>query len=549
MAQQTPIVLDSNNDLSRVLSGDTLTPASLGTGTPDADSFLKGDGTWSYLTERGVDTVLFGSQHWGRECEEYDIAIGSLTAASGLITAAMTQSNQTCINSLIHCYPYTAGSNSLDVLYLWGYTNARVSATSVRFNYPSAPNGTSTNAYKVILGQRLGQFSAFAEMQKLIGSPFRLAGNFSTTFSTTDMLTLFTNIVLPTLPEVVIGDFGMRTDIIAGVATATILANLISMLTLCLNRRLLVLFEIPVPWSTMTATQVAVMSNLGKALQRWFAANSRGSLKIVDASAFGTNGGDGTGTPACASNGDALTYNNLTNRARGLFLAERASEWGLQPLSIGPANSNDRYGVSTESSNIYDGGFSATGSTPTDTNATGTIDSESTVVTSGAASRAIACSLVQRQDLLGSYDNVYALSATATSSASLFTFKFGGATALHPMAPRLVAGATYQASLEIYLVSAANLDYIEINVEGSNTYSATSLFARYSSAYGIYGLPAITTGAESYSGGFCGEVVIPEFTLPTAVSYDEIYVNVIMRFANTFTASLKIGRVAMRRVA
>jgi hypothetical protein len=550
MTQQVPVYLDSNQDLSRILSGDTLAPTSLGSGSPDAQSFLNGDGSWNYLTNRGLKTALFGSQHWARDSEEYDVTAGNLSVLSSVVTIALPTSptaTRLPLLTYIHLYPYTAGSNPFDVMYLHGALTTRLGLNTFTFSYPTAPSSyyASTNTYKLVLAKRLNECALFTEMNKVMGNPFRLEWNFSTTFSTTDMLTL-TSTMLAQNPDVVIGDFGIRTDIDASVSYATILSNVLAMLQLCVNKRVKVLFEIPVSWPSMNATKVAVLRKLSTAIQRW-ALYTSSDVKVVDNSIIGA-GTDGVGS-ALMFYADGYTPSQLGNRNRALRLCKIAEQWNLPTVDIGALNSNDYYGASSESNNLYQGGWSATGrsASAVDSAASGTLDNEVNIALAGTATRAAVCSLVQRVDNTAAYDSVFLLSSSSIINPTSIDVTLGEASVAHPMYANAVLGGTYQASLELSTTSLSSLKILKISVEGYITYITSSVYSIFVSSAYDFGNVANEDFAD-----YSGEIILPEFTLPSslqAVSLDNLYIRVYISYNAIFTATLRIGRAALRRVA
>lgn len=50
MTTRLPLYIDSNGDFCSFLTGDTIAPAYLGTGSPSSSNYLRGDGTWATVT-------------------------------------------------------------------------------------------------------------------------------------------------------------------------------------------------------------------------------------------------------------------------------------------------------------------------------------------------------------------------------------------------------------------------------------------------------------------------------------------------------------------
>jgi hypothetical protein len=434
--------------------------------------------------------VIFGSKDWARQCEEYSIATGSVTS-NGTTTTMVTDQDSRAHKGLVIFAACDAPVNAFDQLYIAGTVAGRAGTKTITFKDTALASGTRGAAWNLVFAQRYSDSSVFRELNMHLDSCLQISINASSNMGTTRMLAM-----LPTIIKnggmLFIGDLGLQADI-DNSDTSNTIANIFSMIDIICGNRCKLVWEVPAyRYTGGTAANLAVYQLVKERVYLY--GKNYADFIVFDRNEYSFNRATQTARSEFFKS-DGQTTSAYAAKIYGMALAERLRLWFPPSSKLQAVSSSDRYGVATNSRQLYDGGWVSTGTTASTLNSqcSGTVDSEVTSLTYfGNAGSTVVCSRPQRADGRG-YDQQFVITGVA---GDVFTVSIGGAS--NSILSRINMGSNNVVSLDFSVVPSSGMSY-----------SAPRCFVYYTQAY--TGGTALAVSSAAFP-GLTGDVADSTYT-------------------------------------
>lgn len=539
MAFVKPLTQDANGDFSVPISPDVLDPSTLGTGLNSSvpGQVLTSSGAWDYAPIAGVQTVIFGSKDWARQCEEYSIATGSVTS-NGTTTTLVTDQDSRAHKALVIFAACDSPVNSFDQLYVAGTVAGRAGTKTITFRDVALASGTSGASWNLVFAQRYSDSSVFRELNMHLDSSLIMSINASSNMGSTRMLAM-----LPTLivngGMLFMGDLGVQADIDAG-STANTISNIFSMIDIICGNRCKLVFEIPAyRYTGGSAANLAVYQTVKERVYLY--GKNYSDFMIFDRNDYSWN--RATQAPRQEFfKSDGQTTSAYAAKVYGMALSEKMRYWFPPQADLRAVSSSDRYGVVTSSRQLYDGGWVATGTAASTLNSqcSGTVDSEVTALTfAGNAASTVVCSRPQRTDGRG-YDQLFTITGVA---GDVFTVTIGGAS--NSLVSRINMGSNNVVSMDFSVVPGSGMSYSapRCYVYYQQAYAGSSALAASAAAF-----PALTgdVADSTYTHAVGGEIQLPEFFIFSDGSLTTMTLVMSVTLQATGTLTMRYGALTWR---
>jgi len=487
------------------------------------------------MRRRPVRMVVFGSS---TDAQNYVVLSGDLTVSNGIATWVSTEGTHEIGTGTICMLGQPDPAAGVQSTRLIGPVT-RTSSTAVTMVATGAPNGGPVNCRLTLLSAYAPQ-SWVRELQVRLGGSLEVI-NWAFGGETTARGLIDFDQVLALRPDIICGAWKIGNDLLQGISEGTV-SRLTQMIEAATSRGIYCLISLP----PAVPDLLVGMDGKGRVIaERVKALASVNPLVLVhDEFPDTVLPNTGQGNPSLfrdAGGGDPGIHANHRGaiirgqRVADMLLPLIGTVWDKRISSV-----FDRRSANADSYQLMDGFFLGTGTAAStlDGKATGTVDAGFTdIVTAGNASRAVACSLVDRADGVGK-DQVFAFTAAAAGDQlSVELTNAVGAEFWRSM----TAGTVYEAvcDLSITLASGATVTgyehYINVTVNGQN--------ARRTENMRTSGAEEDTPLAVDISEPMCH---FPPFALeaaPTAAKW-----KFDQQAETTGVITIKIGRPTLRAV-
>lgn len=495
-------------------------------------------------TPRSLSIVLFQSSGGARGNAVVDVSAGGIVGDGSLLTV------NTDTNLLLHTGAKvllgasTGGTGStIDGITVLG-TITRTGTKQFTMPY-SGPAGTTTVKFDLLRQEQYGPPSIFREMNRCLGGQLNRLATWCVGGQNTVQKLSQVASVIALEPDVVYGDMGANNDLLDNTPVATTVANITSMVQQLIGCGIRVWFPLPPAITTGTAGRLAKSMTFIEAMRAL--ARRYPTLTILDQFTATVNPATGLSYPNLIA--DAAFHQSQEGAQYiGQLMAESVQAAGLVSANWPEflvTNAMDRRSQDATSNQLYEGGWSASGTDAStlDSKATGTVDAGvADIVTTGNVGRSFVCSLVPRADGMG-YDTVGVFSGGVNDTV---TINFAGpAGAL--LQDRIEAGGTYDIGLDYSIYAAPGvIASWEMPVDAILSYPGAS------NAYGrpsAYSSTDVNAAEPAMSVPSHGKAYFPRFTLPAGLTAASAFaITLKVTTAQAGVATLRVGRITVRKV-